>query len=95
MLIFIKFETNKKKKHLGNLAIKALQIRTLFGLFNFFDSSVTDETFVDETRVWREYKISILVSMMSLIYKSHFNMKHLFVKLLRKKTNSIAYQILT
>ena len=23
----------------------------------FFDSSVTDELFVDETRVWRKYKI--------------------------------------
>ena len=34
--------------------------------FTFFYSSVTDESFVDETRVWRKYKISILVSMMSL-----------------------------
>ena len=33
----------------------------------FLDSSVTDESFVDETRVWRKYKISILVSMMSLL----------------------------
>ena len=32
----------------------------------FFNSSVTDESFVDETRVWRKYEISILVSMMSL-----------------------------
>ena len=29
-------------------------------------SIVTDESFVDETRVWRKYKISILVSVMSL-----------------------------
>ena len=37
---------------------------SLFGLQHF--SSVIDESFVDETRVWRKYKISILVSMMSL-----------------------------
>ena len=37
----------------------ALQLRTLFGFFFFFltflDSSVTAESFVDETRVWRIY----------------------------------------
>ena len=25
----------------------------LFGFFNYFDLSVTDESYVDETRVWR------------------------------------------
>ena len=35
-------------------------------ILTFFYSSVTDESFVDETRIWRKYKISILVSMMSL-----------------------------
>ena len=30
------------------------------------DSSVTDESVVDETRVWRIYKNLVLVSMMSL-----------------------------
>lgn len=29
-----------------------LQLRTLIGPFNFFDSSVTDESFVDEKHVW-------------------------------------------
>ena len=47
----------------------ALQLSTLFGPLIIFDSSVTDESFVDETRVWRKYKILILVSMVSL-YKS-------------------------
>ena len=37
--------------------------------FNFvLDSSVTDESFVDKTCVWRKYKILILVFMMSLFY---------------------------
>ena len=38
----------------------------LFILVLFWPSSFTDEFFVDETRVWRKYKIPILVSMMSL-----------------------------
>ena len=33
---------------------------------SIFYSSLTDESFVDKTRVWHKYKISILVSMMSL-----------------------------
>ena len=37
----------------------------------FFVSSVTDRYFVDETRVWRKYKFSILVSMMSLFAFNH------------------------
>ena len=48
------------------LVLNALQLCTLCGLFTFFDCSVTDESFVDETRIGRIYKISILVSMMSL-----------------------------
>ena len=43
-----------------------LQLRTLFGLLNIFDLNVTDESFVDETHVWRKSKIIVLVSMMSL-----------------------------
>ena len=41
----------------GILILNALELRTLFGFFYFFDSSVTDESFVDETRVSRKYKI--------------------------------------
>ena len=38
--------------------VNALQLCTLFGFFlTFLDSSVTDESFVDETRVRRIYKI--------------------------------------
>ena len=46
-------------------------------LFNFvpylafltiFDSSVTNESFVDETRVWRKYEVSILVSMIMSLF---------------------------
>ena len=33
----------------------------------FFYSRATDGSFVDKTHVWRKYKISILVSIMSLI----------------------------
>ena len=44
-------------KLLGILVRTALQLRTLIGPFNFLDSSVTDESFVEETRVWRIYKI--------------------------------------
>ena len=48
-------------------------------LFNFvlylafltcFDLSCNDESFEDETRVWRKYVISILVSMTSLLKRS-------------------------
>ena len=50
------------------LVLNDLQLCTLFCLFNIFSySSVTDELFVDETRVCRKYEISILISMMSLI----------------------------
>ena len=38
----------------------------LYLAFNCIDSSVTDDPFVEEPRVWRKYKILILVSM--LIY---------------------------
>lgn len=30
----------------------AFQLRALFSLFNFFDASVTHESFVQETHVW-------------------------------------------
>ena len=36
-------------------------------VLTFFYSSVTSESYVDKTRVWRKYKISIVVSMMSLL----------------------------
>ena len=49
-------------KLLGIVIFNSLLLRTLFGPLNFFDSSVTDESFVDKTRVWRKYKIFILVS---------------------------------
>ena len=38
------------------LVLNALKLRTLFGLFNIYDSSVTDESFVDKTLVWHKYK---------------------------------------
>ena len=42
-----------------NTVLNALQLRILFGFFffTFFDSNVTAESYVDETRVWRIYKI--------------------------------------
>ena len=43
-------------KLLGTLVLNAIQLRTLFGLFLFFlYANVTDESFVDETRIWRIY----------------------------------------
>ena len=46
----------------------------------FFDSSVNDEYFVDETRVWSKYKISILESIMSLFYLQNTPVKVLKTK---------------
>ena len=37
-----------------------------FAFFHFLDLSITDESFVEESRVWRKYKNLILISMMSL-----------------------------
>lgn len=34
------------------LGLNALQLHILFGLFNFFDSSITEESFEDKTCVW-------------------------------------------
>ena len=42
---------------LGILVLNAHQLRTIFGLFNFFGFERTDESFVDETRVWHKYQI--------------------------------------
>ena len=48
------------------LVLNAFHLCTLFAFKTFFYSTVTDESFLDEMRVWRKYKILILVSMMSL-----------------------------
>ena len=69
----------KLAKLLGILVLNALQLRTLFGLFKFF-GFVTDEYFVDETRVWRILNL-VLVSMMSLFTASSkivFNLSSMF-----------------
>ena len=47
------------------LVINALQLIFYLAFLTFFYSSVSDESFVDETGVWRKFKISILVSMIS------------------------------
>ena len=52
-----------------------------------FDSSVTDGSFVDEMRVWRKYKISFLVTMMSLFSCRHLMMFIFLIRFARICTN--------
>ena len=59
------YKTMSKKESIS-MKRKHIKERSPSCRLGLIPSLVTDESFVDKTRVWRKYKVSILVSMMSL-----------------------------
>ena len=54
---------------------------------HFFYSSVTDESYVEETRVWRKYEILILIIMMSLFAGIRLR-QQFYITIRRKQLNT-------